>query len=59
MQDIMGLCSICGSPGAMYTCVLCGRLTCRRCIDTSSNVCGICINKRKNNSDTGDNLYKR
>ena len=38
-MDLMGLCSICGKPGAMYTCHLCGRIVCSNCFDISHGVC--------------------
>jgi hypothetical protein len=41
-MDLMGLCSICGKPGAMHTCVLCGRLVCSNCFDARNNVCMQC-----------------
>jgi hypothetical protein len=41
-MDVMGLCSICGKPGAMNTCSLCGRLVCQNCFDHSNRVCNIC-----------------
>ncbi|HEC87277.1 MAG: orotate phosphoribosyltransferase [Thermoplasmata archaeon] len=40
-MEIMGLCSICGKPGEMFTCHLCGRIVCRDCYDAAN---GICIN---------------
>ena len=41
-MDIMGLCSVCGKPGAMYTCSLCGRLVCGNCFDIQHNICNRC-----------------
>lgn len=41
-MELAGLCSICGKPGAMYTCSLCGRLVCRNCYDASRGICHIC-----------------
>jgi len=41
-MDLMGLCSICGRPGAMFTCVLCGRLVCSNCYDKSHGICCSC-----------------
>ncbi len=40
-MDLLGLCSICGKPDAMYTCKMCGRIVCIRCYDSMH---GICIN---------------
>jgi len=41
-MEMMGLCSICGKPGAMHTCSLCGRIVCSNCIDLGHQVCKIC-----------------
>ena len=41
-MDLMGLCSICGKPGANFTCSLCGRLVCSNCFDVNSGVCVSC-----------------
>jgi len=41
-MDLMGLCSICGKPGAMFTCSLCGRLVCSNCFDSYNSVCSNC-----------------
>ncbi|MGZ7120271.1 MAG: orotate phosphoribosyltransferase [Methanobacterium sp.] len=38
----MGLCNICGKPGKMFTCSLCGNIVCRECYDTSRGVCKQC-----------------
>jgi len=46
-MDLMGLCSICGKPGAMHTCRLCGRIVCSSCFDVHNGVCNNCkIGKR-------------
>ena len=42
MVDVVGLCSSCGKPGAMFTCHLCGRHFCMYCIDTTCNICHSC-----------------
>jgi len=42
MIDMVGLCSICGRPDAMFTCHLCGRLVCSNCYDKIHNVCCNC-----------------
>lgn len=42
MADLMGLCSICGKPGAMHSCHLCGRLVCDRCYVFKKGVCIEC-----------------
>ncbi|WP_414469466.1 orotate phosphoribosyltransferase [Methanobacterium sp. ACI-7] len=41
-MEISGLCNICGKPGKMYTCSLCGSLICRECYDQSKGVCKPC-----------------
>ncbi len=41
-MDLVGLCSICGKPGAMYTCNLCGRLVCSGCFDSTNDICNSC-----------------
>ncbi|MCJ7697213.1 MAG: orotate phosphoribosyltransferase [Thermoplasmata archaeon] len=42
MPDVVGLCSVCGRPGAMFTCHLCGRLVCERCYDHRHSICIEC-----------------
>jgi len=39
---LMGLCNICGKPGAMHTCSVCGRNVCRSCFDIGKDVCNNC-----------------
>ena len=46
-MDLMGLCSICGKPGAMNTCNLCGRLVCNNCFDHQNHVCIRCPTGKK------------
>ncbi len=41
-MEMMGLCSICGKPGAMYSCSLCGKIVCKDCFDQNSNICKSC-----------------
>lgn len=41
-MDLMGLCNICGKPGAMHTCILCGRMVCNTCFDTNHGACLSC-----------------
>ena len=41
-MDLMGLCSICGKPNAMFTCSLCGRLVCGNCFDHQNHACNAC-----------------
>jgi hypothetical protein len=41
-MDLMGLCSICGKPGIMFTCMLCGRQVCSDHFDKNQGICTIC-----------------
>jgi hypothetical protein len=41
-MDLIGLCSVCGRPSAMFTCILCGRLVCINCFDKSHSICSNC-----------------
>ena len=41
-MNIAGLCSICGKPGAMFTCILCGKLVCKNCYENQHNICNDC-----------------
>lgn len=41
-MDLMGLCSICGKPGVMRTCHLCGKNVCQNCYDSMHDVCNRC-----------------
>ena len=47
MIDMLGLCSVCGKPDAMFTCHLCGRLVCSRCYNQQHNVCLYCIKSKR------------
>lgn len=42
MIDLFGLCSICGKPGPMNTCHMCGKLVCSNCFDNQHGVCKQC-----------------
>ena len=42
MVDLMGLCSICGKPGTMFNCHLCGRIVCGSCYDNAFGICCSC-----------------
>lgn len=46
-MEMMGLCSICGKPGAMHTCSLCGRTVCNNCFDRLNNICNSCKSGKK------------
>ncbi|MCU0850927.1 MAG: orotate phosphoribosyltransferase [Candidatus Thermoplasmatota archaeon] len=51
MGDIVGLCDICGRPGSMYTCQLCGRSVCERCYEHRHFLCIECKHlKRRSES---------
>ncbi|HNR59226.1 MAG: hypothetical protein PHN90_07175 [Methanothrix sp.] len=41
-MELLGICSICGTTGKLFTCRLCGGLVCARCFDPSSGVCRRC-----------------
>jgi len=41
-MEMMGLCSICQSPRAMYSCSLCGRIVCSNCYDHAARICIDC-----------------
>ncbi|HDM67176.1 MAG TPA: orotate phosphoribosyltransferase, partial [Thermoplasmatales archaeon] len=43
-MELMGLCQICGRPGARYTCILCGSIVCSNCFDAKHGVCIRCKN---------------
>ncbi|MCK4730595.1 MAG: orotate phosphoribosyltransferase [Candidatus Aenigmarchaeota archaeon] len=42
-----GLCQICGKPGIMNSCNLCGRLVCSECYNAEKGLCKICVAKFK------------
>ena len=42
-MDISGLCTICGKPGVMFSCMLCGKLVCINCYDNKHNICSKCM----------------
>jgi len=41
-MEIPGLCNVCGKPGVMFSCMLCGKLVCRNCMDNKHNICIKC-----------------
>ena len=43
MVDLLGLCNICGKPGAMFTCHMCGKLVCPSCFDKEHGICKQCF----------------
>ena len=42
MSDLFGLCSICGKPGAMFTCNLCGKNVCAIHYNSHHGICSQC-----------------
>ncbi|HEY3420399.1 MAG TPA: hypothetical protein VGK23_07600 [Methanomassiliicoccales archaeon] len=40
-MDLIGQCSICGSP-AYFTCIICGQMVCERHYDRKSKMCSNC-----------------
>ncbi|MCX9081940.1 MAG: hypothetical protein OIN83_07065 [Candidatus Methanoperedens sp.] len=44
-MEVKGICSICGTPGKLHTCMLCGNLACSRCI-TQRGACVRCSHGR-------------
>ncbi|MFZ3058927.1 MAG: hypothetical protein WA102_04225 [Candidatus Methanoperedens sp.] len=38
-MEVMGVCSICGRPGKLSTCMLCGSLVCSQCLSRE----GVCV----------------
>ncbi|HJH29984.1 MAG TPA: orotate phosphoribosyltransferase [Methanosarcinaceae archaeon] len=45
-MEMMGNCTICGGTGKLFTCMLCGRLVCRNCMDPSTGACIQCARGR-------------
>ncbi|MDI9396142.1 MAG: hypothetical protein QM426_12375 [Euryarchaeota archaeon] len=41
------MCSICGRPAKLYTCQLCGKLACSKCMDLRKSVCIKCAGGRE------------
>ncbi|MCJ2513547.1 MAG: orotate phosphoribosyltransferase [Candidatus Thermoplasmatota archaeon] len=41
-MGISGLCTICGKPSVIFSCMLCGKLVCRNCFDEKHNICVKC-----------------
>ncbi|MGB8215885.1 MAG: hypothetical protein WCE94_01160 [Candidatus Methanoperedens sp.] len=44
-MEVMGVCSICGRPGKLSTCMLCGSLVCPLCM-SKEGVCVRCLQGR-------------
>ena len=47
--EVSGICNLCGRPGKMYTCSLCGGIVCGNCYNLQKGVCKSCEHFR-----TGD-----
>ncbi|HMK54341.1 MAG TPA: orotate phosphoribosyltransferase [Methanobacteriaceae archaeon] len=41
-MEIPGICRICGRPGKMHTCKMCGSSVCSRCYDAQKGICQLC-----------------
>lgn len=41
-MELMGLCVMCGKPGKMHTCFMCGRNFCREHFDVAHGICIEC-----------------
>jgi hypothetical protein len=41
-MEITGLCNICGKPGIMHNCMLCGKFVCNNCYNAKHNICIRC-----------------
>ncbi|MCQ1535899.1 hypothetical protein FTO70_09445 [Methanosarcina sp. KYL-1] len=55
LVEVMGLCAICGRSAKLYTCPLCGKLVCSRCMDPEKGVCIQCARGRGGPAEgTGD-----
>ncbi len=46
-MEMAGLCAICGQPGAMHTCSLCGRNVCAQHYDAAHGVCTSCMQGKR------------
>ncbi|HPE63682.1 MAG TPA: hypothetical protein PLQ49_06210 [Methanothrix sp.] len=46
-MELMGICSICGGTGKLFTCHLCGRIVCARCFDPGTGACRQCSGGRR------------
>ncbi len=51
-MEVMGTCAICSRPAVLFTCTLCGRNVCRRCL-AAPGVCVECYrgNRRLNEDE--------
>ncbi|NJD54130.1 MAG: orotate phosphoribosyltransferase [Candidatus Methanoperedens sp.] len=52
-MEVTGVCSICGRPGKLHTCMLCGSLVCSRCITGE----GVCIRCSQGRSSSGERSF--
>lgn len=46
-MKVTGLCAVCGRPGILHTCSICGTTVCERHIDHGSGVCVRCRSGRQ------------
>ena len=50
-MDVAGLCDLCGRPVATFSCQLCGKRMCQRCM-TVGGVCKACTDGRDIRAET-------
>jgi len=52
-MDLTGLCDICGRPGKLFTCMLCGKRVCIACFALNRGLCKNCLSgKARDKPDT-------
>jgi len=54
-MSVSGLCSVCGSGQAQFTCDRCGAVVCQEHYDAATGFCAECATEvRRGRGDTGD-----
>ncbi|MCD6481129.1 MAG: orotate phosphoribosyltransferase [Thermoplasmata archaeon] len=41
-MEMMGMCAVCGTPGVMFTCRICGRMVCATHFNPATGTCVEC-----------------